>query len=84
MVPTFLLPLGTRLLVASPHVTARCIGCGLCIENCPVQTIAQVDGRARIQLADCIRCYCCHELCPEQAIELHQPWLGRTLANLAR
>jgi uncharacterized protein (DUF362 family)/Pyruvate/2-oxoacid:ferredoxin oxidoreductase delta subunit len=81
-VPDFLLSLGTRQLVASPFVTERCIGCGLCIENCPVQTIGQMGGRARIDLTHCIRCYCCHELCPEQAIELRQPWVGRILARM--
>ena len=81
-VPHFLRPVGTRLLVPSPFVNRRCIGCGLCIENCPVQTISRVDGRAQIVLSNCIRCYCCHEVCPEQAIELHQPWLGRKLAQL--
>ncbi len=84
LVPRFLLPLGTRLLVPSPHVNGRCIGCGLCIDNCPVQTIVQVDGRARIHLADCIRCYCCHEVCPEAAIDLRQPWLGRSLSRIGR
>lgn len=81
-VPHFLRPVGTRLLVPSPFVNRRCTGCGLCIENCPVQTISHVDGRARIVLSNCIRCYCCHEVCPEQAITLHQPWLGRMLAQM--
>ena len=81
-VPNFLWPVGTRLLVPSPIVNGRCIGCGLCIENCPVQTISRVDGQAQIVLSNCIRCYCCHEVCPEQAIELHQPWLGRKLAQM--
>ncbi len=84
LVPGFLLPLATRLLVASPHVTERCTGCGVCIANCPVQTIAHVGNRAQILLPDCIRCYCCHEGCPEHAIELRQSWLGRTLANAGR
>jgi uncharacterized protein (DUF362 family)/Pyruvate/2-oxoacid:ferredoxin oxidoreductase delta subunit len=84
LVPEFLLPLATRLLVASPYATARCTGCGVCIENCPVGTIARVGERAQILLSDCIRCYCCHEGCPEQAIELRQSWLGQTLANIGR
>jgi ferredoxin len=83
-IPGFLLRWGTRQLVASPCVTERCIGCRLCIQSCPAQTITQVDARAHIELADCIRCYCCHELCPEQAIELRQPWVGRMLAHIAR
>jgi uncharacterized protein (DUF362 family)/Pyruvate/2-oxoacid:ferredoxin oxidoreductase delta subunit len=82
--PSFLRSWGTRQLVASPVVTERCINCGLCIENCPVQTIAEVNGRARIELSRCIRCYCCHELCPEQAIELSYPWVGRLLARMGR
>jgi uncharacterized protein (DUF362 family)/Pyruvate/2-oxoacid:ferredoxin oxidoreductase delta subunit len=82
--PGLLRQWATRQLVASPHVTQSCIGCKLCIESCPVQTIDEVDGRAQIDLGDCIRCYCCHELCPEQAIELRLPWLGRTLEGLAR
>ena len=82
--PSFLRSWGTRQLVASPVVTERCINCGLCIENCPVQTIAEVDGRARIDLGRCIRCYCCHELCPEQAIELSHPWIGRLMARMGR
>ncbi len=82
--PAFLRRWGTRQLVANPFVTELCIGCGLCVENCPVQTINQVDGLARIDLTDCIRCYCCHEMCPEQAIELRQPWLRRMLVRLGQ
>jgi uncharacterized protein (DUF362 family)/Pyruvate/2-oxoacid:ferredoxin oxidoreductase delta subunit len=81
-VPAFLRRWGTGQLVASPLVTERCIGCELCIESCPVRTIGQMNGRARIRLENCIRCYCCHELCPEQAIELRQPWLRRVFAGL--
>ena len=81
-VPHFLRPIGTRILVPSPFVNRRCIGCGLCIESCPVGTISRVGGRARISLSNCIRCYCCHEVCPEQAITLRQPWLGRMLAQM--
>jgi ferredoxin len=83
-VPPFLRRWGARLLVPSPSVTNRCIGCRQCVESCPVETIDQVGGRARINLADCIRCYCCHELCPIQAIELRQPWLGRAVSRVGR
>jgi uncharacterized protein (DUF362 family)/NAD-dependent dihydropyrimidine dehydrogenase PreA subunit len=81
-VPHVLRPIGTRILVPSPSVNARCTGCGLCIESCPVRTISRVDARARIALSNCIRCYCCHEVCPEGAITLRQPWLGRKLSQL--
>lgn len=82
--PSFLRRFGTQLLVSNPYVTERCTGCNLCIESCPVQTIAQVGDRAQIYLGNCIRCYCCHEGCPEHAIELRQPWLGRKLASMGR
>lgn len=79
--PSFLRQWGIKQLVAGPFVTERCIGCGECAANCPMQTIVLVAGRARIALENCIRCYCCHELCPEQAIVLRQPWLGRMIAG---
>jgi uncharacterized protein (DUF362 family)/ferredoxin len=68
-----------KWFVISPRCTSRCTGCGVCVENCPVQAIELVGGRARIDLDICIRCYCCHELCPEQAIDLHKPWIGRLI-----
>ncbi|MBN1135955.1 MAG: DUF362 domain-containing protein, partial [Anaerolineae bacterium] len=71
--PGFLHRWAARRLVARPVVSQRCIGCDVCIANCPAQTIAKVDGRARIDPAGCIYCYCCHELCPEQAIDLRRP-----------
>jgi ferredoxin len=82
--PAPLRRVAARALVANPYVTARCVGCGQCIESCPVQTIRRVQDRARIELGDCIRCYCCHELCPEQAIALRQSWVGRALARVVR
>lgn len=83
-VPAFLSNLGTRQMVASPVVNELCIGCGECIANCPVETIVEVEGRARIELGDCIRCYCCHEICPERAIDLRQPALARFMSRLGR
>lgn len=82
--PSFTRNWAAGQLVSSPFVTKRCTGCGICVENCPVQTIDRVNGRARIDLGDCIRCYCCHEGCPEQAIDLHQPVLRRLLARLGQ
>jgi len=82
--PDVLHRLAVRWLVAFPVVSDGCVGCGLCAENCPVQTINMVQGRARIDLGDCIRCYCCHEVCPEQAIELRQPWLRSVLTRLGQ
>lgn len=80
--PRFLHRWAARQMVARPVVSERCIGCGICIANCPAQTIARVDDRARIDPAGCIYCYCCHELCPEQAIDLRHPVFSRILTRL--
>ncbi|MGQ9516382.1 MAG: DUF362 domain-containing protein, partial [Anaerolineae bacterium] len=66
-----------RQLVASPQVGEKCVGCGICAQNCPMQAITIENRRAVINLNNCIRCYCCHELCPEKAISLKQSWVQR-------
>lgn len=66
-------------ITASPQPTVACVGCGVCVRNCPVQAISLVENRAVIHLHQCIRCYCCHELCPEEAIDLSRPLLHRLL-----
>jgi len=68
-----------RWMVAVPRANARCVACGVCVRNCPVDAIEIRDGRARMDLKTCIRCYCCHEMCPERAIDLDMPLLGRLI-----
>ncbi|MBN2179968.1 MAG: 4Fe-4S binding protein [Deltaproteobacteria bacterium] len=46
-----------------------CNGCGLCVEECPVDTIVMNDDVADIEMADCIRCGICHDICPTEAIK---------------
>ncbi len=45
-----------------------CIGCGICVDACPVNSIAMKDGSAVIDMDLCIRCGECHDCCPEHAI----------------
>ncbi len=46
----------------------KCVGCGICKNNCPVDAITVKDGKAKIDKTKCIRCYCCQEFCPKEAI----------------
>ena len=54
--------------------SSKCIGCGLCVKNCPTQNITIVDGKA-VASSRCTMCYRCIDHCPKQAMTL----LGRKL-----
>lgn len=45
-----------------------CTGCGICVEQCPVNAIDLEHDKARINMDDCIRCGKCHDVCPQDAV----------------
>lgn len=45
-----------------------CLGCGLCVENCPRQAISIVSATAEIDRSRCNQCRLCLEVCPQGAI----------------
>lgn len=47
-----------------------CIGCGTCIEKCPMESIELEDDIAIINEEKCIGCGLCAYHCPEEAIHL--------------
>ena len=46
-----------------------CTGCGVCIDECPVDTIVMVDSKAEIKMDGCIRCAICHGICSLDAVK---------------
>lgn len=47
-----------------------CIGCGACVETCPVQALSMVDGKADVDEGTCVDCGACVGVCPVQALSL--------------
>lgn len=48
--------------------TAGCIGCGICMRNCPTKAIEMVDNLPRIDYSKCVGCGYCAEHCPRKSI----------------
>ncbi len=59
-----------NLLKRYPRIISKsCIGCSVCADICPKDTIKIIDKKAIIDYSNCISCFCCHEFCPVKAID---------------
>ena len=50
-------------------ITDACVSCGACADQCPVEAIAEGDGKFEINADVCVNCGSCADQCPTEAIE---------------
>jgi len=49
-------------------ITDECLSCGSCAGECPVEAIAEGDGKYVIDQDTCLECGACVATCPVAAI----------------
>ena len=42
----------------------ECLGCGACVDECPVGAISEQDGKYVIDADQCLDCGACEGACP--------------------
>jgi len=65
-----------------PSIEEKCIGCGVCAENCNAKAISLINGKAHIDNNKCEGCAMCIAVCKSYAVSI--PWHGRTSAELQK
>jgi pyruvate formate lyase activating enzyme len=50
-------------------LSARCIGCGTCLNVCPNGALSQTESGIKIDRRLCTGCYTCFSACPTLALE---------------
>ena len=48
-------------------ISDDCVACGACAEVCPMDAIAEGDGKYEIDADKCISCGACADACPVAA-----------------
>lgn len=71
--------LGTVLAQKPALKPAKCVGCEVCYNICPVKAITMVEKKPKIDRKKCIRCFCCQEFCPQSAMIVHRTVIARLL-----
>ncbi len=71
-------PLFCRFAMSSKpfRTTDKCIGCGVCVKNCPTHNIRLENGRP-VWANNCTQCLSCLHRCPQTAIEYGKQSVGK-------
>lgn len=48
----------------------KCIGCGMCVKDCPVNNIRVKDKKAVLKTQSCLMCGHCAAVCPKAAVSI--------------
>lgn len=62
--------------------TELCIGCGLCVDDCPMDVLRMDEKGNKACIAypgDCMVCYQCEASCPADAVEVSAEIVRRVL-----
>jgi electron transfer flavoprotein alpha subunit len=62
----------TKGIEVAEIIADRCIGCQICLAECPVGAIEMVDGVAHINPEVCIGCGKCPQVCPTEAVRFEK------------
>ena len=48
----------------------KCVGCGACVETCPVEALSMNGDKVVVDANKCIDCSACVGACPTDAISM--------------
>lgn len=71
-------PLDRAIRIHAQLEPSECIGCGCCVEVCPVEAITPGEPPL-FDLDRCIGCFCCAEICPQGAVASYRNWVARLI-----
>ena len=62
------MPKNSKEIDVAQIISDKCIGCQICVAECPVGAIEMKDGAANVDPEVCIGCGKCFEVCPVEAV----------------